>query len=179
MRPLGACGVQVKAPVTELNSAPAGRLSAASVRCKPPGSTAEKVKATGFPNAVNSLSGSVMTGAVAGVTVTEPDAVVCPNCTEIVEDCCLARGSVKTSKATCACPGRVLNESGSARLAFSLLTARRAICRTLGVFSTAVHMKELPAVTVSGEHDKLVGRIPRIAMLADVNAPCTDAVICT
>jgi hypothetical protein len=40
-------------------------------------------------------------------------------------------------------------------------------------------MKELPAVTVSGEHDKLVGRIPRIAMLADVNAPCTDAVICT
>ena len=141
MGPAGACGVQRKLPVAGSNEAPAGRLAADRVSGKSPGSTAEKVKANGCPNAASSVPGRFRIGAVAGVTAAELVTEVCPNCTVTADDCCPARGVVKTSKLSCACPGRVVNGLGSSKLVLSLETDRRATCSTFGMFMPTVHVR--------------------------------------
>ena len=70
-----------------LNEAPGGRFAAARVSGKPPGSVAETVKASGFPNAASSVPGRLRTGAVAGMTTTELVTVVWSNCTEMTDGC--------------------------------------------------------------------------------------------
>ncbi len=158
--------------------APGGRFAADRFSGKPPGSVAEKVKASGFPNAASSVPGRLSTGAVAGITTTELVTVVWSNCTEITDGCCSAKGVVKTSKLSCACAGRVVNGLGSSSFGLSLVTARRATCRIFGLFMPIVHVKKPPAWTVCGVQETLVGRMPVMERLAVVKAPCTEAVIC-
>src|ERR1039458_4066145 len=167
----GAFGVQRKAPVAGSNEAPGGRLAADRLIGKPPGSTAETAKATGSPNAASSVPGRLRIGAVAGVTATELVTVVCPNCTDTADDCCPVKGVVKTSKLSWACPGRVVNGLGSLKLVLSLAMARRATCKTFGLFMPIVHVEEPPAGTVCGAQERLVGRMPAMGTLAVVKAP--------
>jgi len=108
------------------NEAPGGRLAADNTNCNRPGSTAENLKAIGSPNAASCRPGRLRTGAVAGVTTTESVTTVCPNCTDTIDDCCPAKGVVKTSKLSCACPGRVGNGLGNSKLVLLLVAASRA-----------------------------------------------------